>query len=284
MKKCIIPLLLIFTFISCQKELSVENGAGVNPPQPPIGNNCKVNQIISADSLTGQGLFSVYTRFNASGVAEKVEVYDSLSGSMQAEASLQYKGDTIRVSPSDYFLVDANKRVRAFQTIDLSGGSSDTLKYVYNYDGNGYLSNKEIFVSRFPFPVIRFNYVWSAQNLVSIDGSVVVPGITQKVLTATLEYESSLTAKNFIHVLPDGFETAFFIMGLDLGKKSRNLVKKTVVSVYDDTGALDEVYTTSFSKYVFSSDGYLLEWYASGLDSGGTLLPSGRTLFKYFCN
>lgn len=268
--------------LSCQKELSLEDGGG-NPGQPSIGDNCKVNQIITADSLTGLGLFSIFTRFTPSGDADKVEVYDSLSLTMQYQTNIIYKGDTVRVSPTEYFLLDANKRVRGFQSIDISGGSADTLRYVYNYDANGYLLNKELFLTGIPLPLIRFNYVWSGQNLVAIDGSIAAPGITQKVLTATLEYESTATAKNFIHVLPDGFETSLFIMGLDLGKKSRNLVKKIVVSAYDDTGALDEVYTTTYGNYVFSADGYLLEWYAKGDEAGGTPFQSGRSIFKYFC-
>ena len=72
-------------------------------------------------------------------------------------------------------------------------------------------------------------------------------------------------------------------MGLDLGKKSRNLVKKIVVSAYDDAGVLDEVYTTTYGNYVFSADGYLLEWYSKGEEAGGTPFQSGRSIFKYFC-
>jgi len=275
--------LVAFLFLfSCAKEKSLENGGGVTI-DPPLGNNCTVNQIITADSLTGQGLFSYFTKFNISGIAETVEVYDSVSGSVQFQGNFQYKGDTIRVSRTDYFLTDANKRVKGFRTTDFSGTPGDTLSYVYKYDANGYLTEKEIFVTGIVLPILRYSFVWSGQNLVAIDGVVAVPGINQKVMTVTLEYDASKTAKNFIQVLPDGFETAPYIMGLDLGKKSRNLVKKTIVSLYDDTGSLDDVYTTEYSNYKFSADGYLLEWYAKGEDAGGTPLPSGRTLFKYFC-
>ena len=149
MKKIWIPLLCVMTLLSCQKELSLEGGGG-NSGQPIIGDNCKVNQIITADSLTGLGLFSIYTRFTPLGDADKVEVYDSISGSMQYQTTIQYKGDTARVSSTEYFLLDANKRVRGFHSIDFSGGTPDTLRYVYNYDANGYLLNKELFLSGIP--------------------------------------------------------------------------------------------------------------------------------------
>jgi hypothetical protein len=242
-----------------------------------------VNQIITADSLTGQGLFSYFTKFNISGIAEKVEVYDSIIGVMQFAGSLQYKGDTIRVSSTDYFLTDVNKRVKAFRTSDFSGTPGDTLTYQYKYDANGYLAEKEVFITGIVFPILKYSYVWSGQNLVAVDGVVALPGLTQKVLTVTLEYDAAQTAKNFIQVMPDGFESALYIMGLDIGKKSRNLVKKYVVTLYDDLGAIDEVYTMNFSKYKFSSDGYLTEWFAAGEDAGGTPFQAGRTLFRYFC-
>jgi hypothetical protein len=276
--------MVAFLFLfSCAKEKSLENGPGVIPVDPPLGNNCIVNQIITADSLTGQGLFSYYTKFNLSVLAEKVEVFDSITGIMQFEGNIQHKGDTIRISSTDYFLTDANKRVKGFRTSDFSGSPGDTLSYVYKYDGNGYLVEKEIFITGIVFPIMRYSYVWSGQNLVAIDGVVAVPGVTQKVLTVTLEYDAAQTAKNFLQVMPDGFETALYIMALDLGKKSRSLVKKYVVTLYDDLGALDEVYTMNFSNYKFSSDGYLTEWYAVGEDAGGTPFQGGRTLFKYFC-
>ena len=145
---------------------------------------------------------------------------------MQFEGNIQHKGDTIRISSTDYFLTDANKRVKGFRTSDFSGSPGDTLSYVYKYDGNGYLVEKEIFITGIVFPIMRYSYVWSGQNLVAIDGVIAVPGVTQKVLTVTLEYDAAKTAKNFIQVMPDGFETALYIMGLDLGKKSRNIVKK----------------------------------------------------------
>jgi hypothetical protein len=283
MRKYFIYMLAFLFLFSCSKEKSLENGGGTNTVDPPLGNNCTVNQIITADSLTGQGLFSYFTKFNISGIAESVEIYDSISGTMQFQGSLQYKGDTIRVSPSDYFLTDANKRVRGFRTTDFSGTPGDTLSYVYKYDVNGYLTEKEIFITGIVFPILRYSFVWSGQNLVAIDGVVAVPGINQKVMTVTLEYDAGKTAKNFLQVMPDGFENALYIMGLDLGKKSRNIVKKYVVTLYDDQGALDEAYTMNFSNYKFSSDGYLTEWYAVGEDAGGTPFQSGRTLFKYFC-
>ena len=285
MRKIWFPCLLLISIISCQKELSIEDGSVVPPGLPSLGNNCKVNQIIAADSLTGRGLFSIFTRFNSLGIGDKVEVFDSIQSALQFEANLRYIGDTIRLSPTDYFLLDANKRVKGFQTVEFSANTtdSDTLTYVYNYDGNGYLVNKEISVSGIPVPVLRFRYTWSGLNLVAVDGSVAIPGINQKVLTATLEYEPILTAKNFIHILPDGFETSLYIMSLDLGKKSRNLVKKTTVTVYDDSGNVRDVYTATYGNYKFSADGYLLEWFVSGGDTNVLPFQNGRTLFKYFC-
>ncbi|MGL6266788.1 MAG: hypothetical protein ACRC2O_02640, partial [Chitinophagaceae bacterium] len=148
--------MVAFLFLlSCAKEKSLENGGGLIPVDPPLGNNCTVKQIITADSLSGQGLFCYFTKFNPAGLAEKVEVFDSISGVMQFSGNIQHKGDTIRISSSDYFLTDANKRVKGFRTSGFSGNPGDTLSYVYKYDGNGYLIEKEIFITGITFPILR---------------------------------------------------------------------------------------------------------------------------------
>jgi hypothetical protein len=137
-------------------------------------------------------------------------------------------------------------------------------------------------VEAVPVPVAEFNYTWSGGNLVAIEGTI--PVLSQKILTASLEYDASKTAKNFIPIFPDGFEFAPYVLAFDIGKKSSNVVKKVTMSIYDNAGNLDQTLVTSFKDYVFSSDGYLLEWIGDGDDQSALGLISGRTKFKYHCN
>jgi uncharacterized protein YxeA len=280
MKNILLALLVMGTMISCSKELSEENGGGSQ--NPPVGNNCTLNKITDIDSVSKEGLYSMFTQFNASGQGTRVEYYDSIQQSTQFEANLSYSGDTIRISPLEYFLKDPSGRVKEYRLIEFNGADLDTLTYRYAYDGSGYMSKKEVFISVIPVPLFRFTYTWQGGNLVSVDGSFAVSGASQKILTATLEYGSA-TARNFIPIFPDGFEISPYIMALNLGNGSRNLPGSITLTFFDDAGVPDETYVTRYGSFVFSSDGYLTEWTVSGEEAGGMPFSEGRQRFSYFC-
>jgi hypothetical protein len=277
-----ISLVTVWAF-SCSKDKSIETG-GTGGNGGALGTNCKVNSIIAADSLTGEGLFSLFTNFNSSRVATRVEAYDSTSLSLAAAADLTYKGDTIRVGASEYFVTDASKRISRFYTLlDPSDPSSDVYVYNYTYDASGYLKSKTISIASFPLPLAKFDYTWAGGNLVKIEGNTVVLGNSQKILVADLTYDASKTAKNFIQVLPDGFETFLFTMALDIGKKSTNVLKTISLVTYDN-GAPANTYHTLIRDVKFSPDGYITEWYAEGDGFDALGVFTGRTLFRYNCN
>jgi uncharacterized protein YxeA len=280
MKKILAAILALNMLISCSKELSEENGGGNQIP--PVGNNCKLNQITDIDSVSKEGLYSIFTQFNSNGQGTRVEYYDSILQASQFEANLTYSGDTIRISPIEYFLKDASGRVKEYRVIEFDGVSLDTISFRYSYDGSGYMSKKELFSGNLPLPIFRFTYNWQSGNLVSVDGALAVPGPSQKILTATLEYDAA-TAKNFIPIFPDGFETSSYIMALNLGNASRNLPRTITVTFFDEAGNPDEAYETRYGSYLFSSDGYLKEWTVTGEEAGGMPFSEGRQRFSYFC-
>jgi hypothetical protein len=273
------PILLLLA--SCEKETSVELGQ----KGPLVGADCRLKQITAVDSVTGLGGFTFLTNFDAQGIARSVEVFDSITGTMQFDAPLSWSGDTLRISDSVYYLTDANRRLQAFVAQETQGGTLVTLKYVYTYDASGYLTKKELFSSAVPLPIplIRFSYTWSAMNLVAVDGSVVIPGFTQRLFSAVLEYDANASAKNFLPILPDAAELTPVIMAVDAGKLSRNLVRKIDVTTFNDTGAVESTATSNYAGYIYSADGYLLEWKVSGDVPEALPFPPGRNQFKYHC-
>jgi hypothetical protein len=267
---------------SCQKEYSVENGGnGGNN----IGSNCRVSQIVQLDSNTRKGLASFNTYFNGSGQGTRVVDWDSVQNSALFTSDIVYSGDTMRVNANEFFLLASNKRVNSFHTFqNPADTASGALTFAYSYDASGYMSKKEIFVNGIAIPAVRFTYTWGGGNLLKVDGDVVVPGMVQKLFTASMEYDGTKTVKNFIPVFPDGYENFLYVMALDMGLKSRNPLTKMTASNYNAQGTIDQTVTTTFSKHVYSTDGYLLEWVASGDDPASTALPSGLTRFSYKCN
>lgn len=269
---------------SCSKEESIENGGSSGGVGNIIGNNCKVNTIIAADSLTGKGLFSLYTAFNSNQQGTRVEAYDSINFMLEAASDLTYKGDTIRVGPNEYFVTDVSKRISKFFTkLDPTDPTSDDYVYNYSYDASGYLKEKTISLAGLPVAPVKFVYTWAGGNLVKVDGTLTLLGPSQKILAAELTYDASKTAKNFIQIMPDAFEAFFFVMTVDIGKKSTNVVKTIKMTTYDDKGNVADIYNTAIKNVKFSSDGYITEWYAEGDGFDPLGIFAGRTIFKYIC-
>src|SRR5512145_3183862 len=92
MIKILCVLSVLWICVSCTKETSEESGSG-NNTNPPLGDNCRVDQVTLVDSLTGNGLYSIYTGFDASGQAKFIEVFDSTVNAMQYETDIRYSGD-----------------------------------------------------------------------------------------------------------------------------------------------------------------------------------------------
>ena len=277
------PLLILLAsgVLSCAKETSVENDGTRGPA---LGTDCRPSQVVLTDTATRIGVFSLLTRFGATGRAVSVEAYDSVSGTSLFDFPLVYIGDTMR-ELNGYFLLEPSGRVRSYVTSDTVGAAVETTRYDYTYDANGYLSKKELFSSLLPVntPLVRFTYAWAGQNLTAVEGRIVVPGFERMLFKSVLEYDATQTVKNFLPVLPDAAEATLSIMALDLGKKSRNLLKRVKTSSYDDTGMLDETLTTEFSDPYFSADGYLLAWTASGDEPAALPFFLGRNVFRYHC-
>lgn len=277
-----LSVIVLTVLSSCTKEMSVENDGTRGPA---VGADCRPSQVVLIDSATRAGDFSFLTRFGSNGRAASVEAYDSLSNTSLFDFPLVYSGDTLRDFDGGYFLLEASGRVRTYVTTDTTGGAVETVRYEYTYDANGYISRKELFSSLLPLntPLVRFTYTWAGQNLTAVEGRVVVPGFERMLFKSALEYDNTQTVKNFLPVVPDAAEAALFIMAVDLGRKSRNLLRRIKSSTYDDAGMVDETLTTEFSSPLFSMDGYLLEWTVSGDEPIALPFFVGRNVFRYHC-
>ncbi|MGN6437144.1 MAG: hypothetical protein ACTHMM_11450 [Agriterribacter sp.] len=274
-------LLAITLLLSCSKENSEERGN----TDLPLGNNCKVSAIVPTDSVTGRGHGSFYVTFDSEGRPLKTEMFDSTSGSSYYNINFSYKGDSIEVGENEFFLLDQEKRIREFDTYEVAGDpASDKFRYTYQYDQEGFLKNKNWFIySLSPdIPSFVYTYTWLNGNLVKVEATE-AGGARRAALTADLQYDLSQEVSNFIYSFPEAIELAPFILSINAGKKSKNVLTKIVVKTFDAGGNVINTYNTDYKDYKFSSDGYVTELHAIGDLVDGMLVIDGLTKFKYEC-
>lgn len=260
--------------ISCSKEFSLEQG-GELFTVGGTGQNCIPSGILAVDSATGRGLYSLNTGFGFTGAASFVQAFDSVTSTIDFSTSFTYNKDTVFVGLKEYFVVDTSNRVKKFVY--------DTVIYNYKYDAAGYLTEKTIGYASFNVPLFTFTYQWTNGNLTSVIGVISFLSLNQKIFEAVMEYDISRTPKNFIQILPDGYETFPFIMGLDLGKKSTNLVSKINTTEFDNAGGVINNYESIIKNVKYSLDGYITEWYVEGDGFDADGLFKGRNKFSYYC-
>lgn len=267
-------LFLSIFFISCSKEFSLEQGGDLFTVGG-TGQNCIPSGILAVDSATGSGLYSLNTGFNFAAAASFVQAFDSVNATIDFSTSFTYNRDTVYVGLKEYFIVDTSNRVKQFV--------SDTIIFNYKYNATGYLTEKTIGYASFNVPLFTFNYQWTNGNLTNVTGVISFLSLNQKIFEAVMEYDVSRTPKNFIQILPDGYETFPFIMGLDLGKKSLNLVTKINVTEFDNAGGISNNYASVIKNVKYSLDGYITEWYVEGDGFDALGIFKGRNKFSYYC-
>jgi hypothetical protein len=259
---------------SCSKEYSLEDAGAA-------ARDCRVSSIIAVDDVSGQGVYAMNTRFNSGDLADFVELFDSVRNAADIAANLTYRADSVFSSENDAFALDASQRVKKHTApLDPADPGGEKIIYEYQYDGNGYLVKKTISSSFFPVGQVVFTYTWTAGNLTGIEGDIDGLG---KFLTARMEYDLSKSPKNFIYIFPEGVENFLFINALNYGKKPANLIKTIQVEYFDDQGTPQFSYNTTIRDVVFSSDGYVQEWFVEGDSFDPLGIFVGKNKFTYSC-
>lgn len=268
-------------FTSCTKEISQES----NRDHLSLGNNCTINTVTPCDSASGVGYGSLHITVNAENQIGKVQWYDSTVRSVYYQADFTYAGDTIKVGQYEYFILDASGRIKELNTLEnILDPSSEHYRYIYNYNADGYLVSKNWFIlSRSAdIPSFVYTYTWLNGNLVKVEAAEAT-GAKRIALSAVIEYDISREVNNFIYCFPEANELAPYILAINAGKKSKNLLKRIEVKIFDDAGNAIHNYTTEYGNYKFSSDNYITELYATGDIVDGLLIVDGLTKFNYEC-
>lgn len=270
----IVFLLLLLS--SCSKETSVEAGAG--------SKGCQVSGMVLMDSITGKAVYSLNTKFNASGRATSIEAIDSLSGAVDLTQPLIYSKDSVLLGDGQFVLLDSLSRVKSLQVReDPSDPTSNWFVFKYKYDASGNLTEKTISTLQLPVALITYTYTWTAGNLTRIEGKLNMGLTSPRVFLAEMTYDATVEPKNFIYLFPDAVESFLFLNALNYGKKNKNLIKNLTVIYYDQQGVQTEKYVSTFVDAKLNADKYVTDWVIKGdsMDPFGIFV--GKMRFDYFC-
>jgi hypothetical protein len=280
MRPIYIALCAFFFFVSCTKELSQETA---DPTTPPLGNDCQVNLVVDVDSASGVGTFSRFVQFNQDGQAVGARFYDSINNVAFLETTITYRGDTMRINPSEYFLLDATKRVQSYVSLDGASNIADKLTIRYSYDGAGYLVSRELFLDNATVPEYLYTYSWTNGDLTGAEGFFRTPTGPERLFSAVLQYDLGVDIRGNLLPIPDAFEVYQFLSALNLGRLPRHLLTTTVVTLYDPVAQTSETFTNRNRSHVISSDGYIQEYTSYTEATPNDPADSLRIRLGYFC-
>ena len=267
---------------SCRKEKSLDRSGG-DPNAIFLGNNCKMSQILNVDSTTNIAWEAHNIFYNSTGLAIRSEVYDSIGLAPYSDDVYTYRGDTVFVNGnSGYFVRNSSGRVVLFRgPEDPSDPLSEDLDITFTYNSAGYLTNVSYAYTAFPsIKLLQSVYTYTGSNLTNTRLEAINP-TPELLVEATLSY-SSETVRDFIYTFPDAFYYVNHLPALNFGNKPGNALAKVTTRYYSSGTATDSL-VTNYSKYKFSNDGYVLQFYADGDWQDGMGLYYELTKFKYFC-
>lgn len=293
MKKLFIPfvcVMAVVSFFSCKKEYSLENGSNAANANI-IGTDCRIAKIVFGDSATGVGRGSLSATINTSDKAIDVTKFDSLTATIDYNATPVYLADTVFINADEYYVVDiTTARVKKFRgLVDPTNPFSLKFDIYFTYDASGYLINKSYELVMFPgFPVQNVNYTYNAVgNLTHMEETDLTAG-GDFVSTADVTYYdivpfNAIAPKNFIYIFPDEEDYAAFTQFLNFGKRTTNAIKSLKVYYYDPGNVVRDSAVSSFKSYTKSADNYITSVIMTGDDQPSIPAEAGKLKFGYKC-
>ena len=176
------------------------------------------------------------------------------------------------------------KYVTTFYTKeDITDGTSDDKLCKYYYNSSGYMVKKQIYVndSYNPFYETIYNY----DNNLLTSCVLYVGSNRTKLLESTLVYDSTKTIKPWVYLFPDFFEGYNYLQAFNFGKKAIKPIQSIQTKIFDtNDGTIFDIWTTNFTGYVVSIDGFVLKTTATGDQQQVLGLFYGITRFDYNCS
>jgi hypothetical protein len=286
------PLLfaaILISFVSCEKEFSTEN-TGNTDNEFIVGIDCRISKIVYTDTAgtaaggTGTGLGSIESEINNQDIDTLINMYDSLSATLEFYLKPVYRNDSIFINSDEYFIVDANKRIlKMHGLLDPTDPLSLPFDVFYTYNATGYLVTKTYFLTISPtVPFYKVDYTYAGAGNLTRMTAVNLP-VGDLHMDADLTYYNLTVPKRFIYIFPDEIKYPQFTQFFNFGSRNFNAVKDMKVRNYDPGNVVRDSIVSTFSNYRMSNDTYILSVQMGGDDQPSIPALAGKLSFKYHC-
>lgn len=275
--------LLSLVFFACKKEYSLENSGNVANPLI-VGADCRISKIAYIDSASGTGIGSIAGVINPLDQTTVITLFDSLSATIDFQASMTFLADTIYINPDEYFIVDVvTKHIKRLHgLIDPTVPSSLQFDADYIYNAAGYLIQKSYSLTTFPgLPYQVVTYTYDAGNMVHMTNNETITG--DLISDADVTYYSNITPKNYLYIFPDELAYTHYNQFFNFGLKPTNGVKDLKVRYYDPGNVLRDSTVSLFRNYFLSLDKYVLSVMMKGDPQFSIPADSSKLVFSYKC-
>ncbi|MEO6540583.1 MAG: hypothetical protein ABIN74_06330 [Ferruginibacter sp.] len=282
-KNWLLAMGILVLFISCEKELSVENGA--IDDELIVGVDCRIRKIVYTDTAGNAniGLGSIAATINSTDVVTMITRFDSLASTIEFIGTPTYTNDSVYINPDEYFVVDVNKRITKLHGLeDPTDPFSLQFDVFYQYSATGNLVAKNYFLSIAPtIQVYRVDYIYTGGNLTRMVRTNLATGDFES--DADLEYYTNIIPRRYLYIFPDENAYAPYTQFFNFGTRNYNAIKKIKVRNYDPGNVVRDSIVSTFSNYIMSRDNYVLH-----VQMGGNAQPSipalaGKLSFNYRC-
>jgi hypothetical protein len=283
--KTSIIVLVGIAFIGCSKDVASSSNPATTPVAITSNKNCYVASIARISNGSNKIDYAMTVNYDFVNRPVKITLFDSLRKVKEYEASFIYQSDAIKIGQLQSFKIDpTTQQIRNFITkADIADTKSDDYLYEYLYSDSGYLTSKNLYINGTRNPVYSTFYTYDNTNSL-IGCKMVLASSNTIILESVITYETTKEVKGGLYSFPDGFESYLFSSIFNYGRKMKYPVKSMVTKLYDGAGHnLLDTWTSTYSAYTFSTEGYMTGGTQTGDLQQGFPLFYGKLSFTYNC-
>ncbi len=248
-------------------------------PPPPTGNQCRIRDIAYYDRVSGAAEGAITSFFSASNQVNRIQLYDSVSGSVNNNFNITYPSGRVQVDANQYFTLDPSQRVKEWHgRIDPTDNASQSVVIIYQYDALGYLIKSSIALAAAPtVTLLEVTNTWTNGNLTKV---VIAELATGQRTEIDYQYDLSKQPRNFLVFFPNA-EIIFFQSAINYGKNSTNVPIKSTIKDYDASNNVLNTDISNFVNYVIDSNGYIRSFEITG--DGSVYDTDVKYVISYKC-